>query len=247
MIITDNRIFIIAQGRSGSTLLWNIFRHLPKFTTFYEPLHPTLLSNIKDGFGPHGRSRHWKVTEYWEEYRQVPELEKYYKSLEESSLEEKFDYFDKLSESTDKISVYKILRLWGHIKELRIRYPDANIIHLWRDVDTQFNSFIHGGFEIEPGRIALDYFGEWRLGYELQYPNTHVPEQLNGDEVLKYYKGIWELAREEGLQYSNLSLHYESILIRPDRELKPMLEMFDCEEHLDDAVNLVVKPPKYPI
>src|SRR5437763_16548303 len=32
-------IFITGRFRSGSTLLWNIFRHIPGCTAYYEPLN----------------------------------------------------------------------------------------------------------------------------------------------------------------------------------------------------------------
>ena len=40
--ISKAPIFVTSRFRSGSTLLWNIFRHIGGMTTFYEPLNESL-------------------------------------------------------------------------------------------------------------------------------------------------------------------------------------------------------------
>jgi hypothetical protein len=40
-------IFITARFRSGSTLLWNMFRRLRGYRAYYEPCHPNLLAHIQ--------------------------------------------------------------------------------------------------------------------------------------------------------------------------------------------------------
>src|SRR4029453_9208736 len=38
-VATRRPVFITARFRSGSTLLWNLFRHLSGCTSYYEPLN----------------------------------------------------------------------------------------------------------------------------------------------------------------------------------------------------------------
>src|SRR5690606_37473813 len=59
-------VFITSRFRSGSTLLWNVFRHLPDFTAYYEPF------NERRWFDPTTRGEsvdatHRNVSDYWRE------------------------------------------------------------------------------------------------------------------------------------------------------------------------------------
>src|SRR5687768_15177301 len=70
-------IFITARFRSGSTLLWNIFRNAPGFTAYYEP------HNERRWFDPACRGdrvdgTHRGVSDYWAEYQGLEDLARYY-------------------------------------------------------------------------------------------------------------------------------------------------------------------------
>lgn len=60
-------VFVTARFRTGSTLLWNIFRHVDDCTAYYEPL------NERRWFD-HSLRREWVdpthtgVEDYWREY-----------------------------------------------------------------------------------------------------------------------------------------------------------------------------------
>ena len=60
-------VFITARFRTGSTLLWNIFRHIDGCVSYYEPL------NERRWFDSRARgnridSTHRGVDDYWREY-----------------------------------------------------------------------------------------------------------------------------------------------------------------------------------
>src|SRR5579884_2513478 len=66
-------VFITARFRSGSTLLWNLFRQVGTCTAYYEPL------NERRWFDPAGRgantdAAHRHVDNYWREYDGLEEL-----------------------------------------------------------------------------------------------------------------------------------------------------------------------------
>jgi len=63
-------VFITARFRSGSTLLWNLFRHMPGITAYYEPLHPTLQLPSAARV-PVGDPTHYGVDNYWSEYERI--------------------------------------------------------------------------------------------------------------------------------------------------------------------------------
>jgi hypothetical protein len=73
-----NPIFITARFRSGSTLLWNIFRASPAFTSYYEPM------NERQWFNPALRGywidpTHRQAEAYWKEYEGLEELGRFYR------------------------------------------------------------------------------------------------------------------------------------------------------------------------
>src|SRR5688572_7553199 len=71
-------VFITARFRSGSTLLWNLFRNVPGCTAFYEPL------NERRWFDPAARGdridkTHLGVSDYWREYEGLAHLGQWYR------------------------------------------------------------------------------------------------------------------------------------------------------------------------
>ena len=74
----DDAIFITARFRSGSTLLWNLFRHVDGMTAYYEPF------NERRWFDPASRgdridTTHRHVDDYWREYEGFEDLGQYYR------------------------------------------------------------------------------------------------------------------------------------------------------------------------
>src|SRR5205807_1818767 len=74
----SDAVFITGRFRSGSTLLWNLFRNAPNVTAYYEPL------NERRWFDPRARGdrvdrTHRFVAEYWREYDGLEELGDYYR------------------------------------------------------------------------------------------------------------------------------------------------------------------------
>ena len=71
-------VFITGRFRSGSTLLWNIFRHVGGCRSYYEPL------NERRWFDPEQRRRdtdptHIGVSDYWREYEGIGHLRAIFK------------------------------------------------------------------------------------------------------------------------------------------------------------------------
>ena len=63
-------IFITGRFRSGSTLLWNLMRHLPGCTAYYEPFNENAWAAGPLPVDP----THKHVTDYWREYAGVRPL-----------------------------------------------------------------------------------------------------------------------------------------------------------------------------
>src|SRR5207249_2845626 len=70
-------IFITGRFRSGSTLLWNLFRHVEGITSYYEPFNERRWFDEATR-GDRVDPTHLHVTEYWSEYAGLSELSNYY-------------------------------------------------------------------------------------------------------------------------------------------------------------------------
>lgn len=138
--MTDSRpIFITARFRTGSTLLWNLFRNVSLFRAYYEPLHPGLLAHLE-----HTQAGHDGVDSYWDEYwpmvswlqkahrenfgtgrllleadDEYPELEQYIRGL--------------IQQSGDRIPVLQFNRVDFRLPWLRRKFPEARLLHLRRN------------------------------------------------------------------------------------------------------------------
>ena len=71
----DDIILVSARFRSGSTLLWNLFRNLPGFVSYYEPFNERRWFDAA-ARGERVDATHRKVADYWAEYDGMAELGK---------------------------------------------------------------------------------------------------------------------------------------------------------------------------
>ena len=69
----DDIIFITSRFRSGSTLLWNLFREVGGCTSYYEPFNERQWFN-KALRGDDVDSSHRGVDDYWAEYNDLERL-----------------------------------------------------------------------------------------------------------------------------------------------------------------------------
>ena len=73
----DDIVFVTGRFRSGSTLLWNIFRSMGPATSYYEPFNERRWFD-KLSRGTRVDSTHRGVSDYWAEYEGLEILSKYY-------------------------------------------------------------------------------------------------------------------------------------------------------------------------
>lgn len=132
-------VFITARFRSGSTLLWNLFRSVPSFQAYYEPLHNALLAHLE-----HTPADHDGVDSYWDEYwPMVSWLEKTHREdfgVSRLHLEADDDYPELeqyihglIERSGDRTPVLQFNRVDFRLPWLRRRFPEALLIHMRRN------------------------------------------------------------------------------------------------------------------
>lgn len=246
-------IFITARFRSGSTLLWNIYRNAVGAHAYYEPLHEQLPELIKLNISP--QSRHFFVDSYFKQYPNVDRLSNFHKSefgvhrlfLETNdAYPEMRDYLRYLISfpPQNQTVVLQENRIDFRLAWIKSNFPEAILIHLYRSPRDQWISSIEG----YPGNIDLDIDSDpyrittWSRDLVHQFPFLASPF-IRHPYQRHYY--LWKLSCLMGKQVADFSLAYEDLLSEPKKFIRQLLEFgqVDTRENLENCLNLIVKRP----
>src|SRR5262245_22471106 len=146
--LRSDAIIITARFRSGSTLLWNLFRHLDDVTAYYEPF------NERRWFDPQSRGNkidltHKKVDDYWREYNGLEQLQALYREewiQRNLYMDATFwdpgmkRYVEMLIEAAAGRPVLQFNRIDFRLPWFRRHFPHAKIVHLYRHPRDQWCS-----------------------------------------------------------------------------------------------------------
>lgn len=248
-------VFITARFRTGSTLLWNLFRHVNGVTSYYEPL------NERRWFDPLARGErkdatHRKVEEYWKEYEGLEELSHLY---QESWIERDLlmgpdswapqlkRYVEVLVERAKGRPVLQFNRIDFRLPWFRKYFPGAKIVHLYRHPRDQWCSCFPGG-NYYPANAGMVGFAEYDHFYlrnwarDLRY---HIPflDEKNITHPYQLFYYIWRLSYLFGRKYAHHSLAFEQLVGNPDTTIRELFAAVGITEFdLPKLKTLVDKP-----
>ncbi|HLN27751.1 MAG TPA: sulfotransferase [Gemmataceae bacterium] len=248
-------VIISGRFRSGSTLLWNIFRHIEGCVAFYEPF------NERRWFDPSLRGErvdptHKQVENYWKEYDGLEHLGDYYKeewTYRNLYMDEEFwnpgmkRYIDLLINKTTGRPVLQFNRIDFRLPWIRHHYPLAKIIHLYRHPRDQWCSALldlkrFGKDESFAEFAVCDDFYLLNWARDLKY---HFPfldqEEVSNPYQLFYY--IWKLSYLFGRRYSDYSICFEHLVSDPPTELQALFSVVEIEHYeLTQLKQLIMTP-----
>jgi len=252
----DDIIIVSARFRSGSTLLWNLFRNIPGFVSYYEPF------NERRWFDPATRgervdSTHRKVADYWTEYDGMAELgDVFDDAWNEQGLYMSEDawnprmksYMEQLVEGADGRPVLQFNRLDFRLPWARRTFPNAKMVHLYRHPRDQWTSNLQKIERFSPdGKMAdfaeVDgfYLLNWARDFKYHFP--FLDEQaIEHPYQLHYY--LWKLSYVYGRSWSDISVGFEELTTNPERALFQLFEA--CEipvPFIEDLLPLIEPPP----
>jgi hypothetical protein len=155
-------VFITARFRSGSTLLWNIFRNVERCTAYYEPL------NERRWFDPAARGNrvdatHVGVSDYWREYEGLSNLATLYQAhwIERHLFmgpqfwdPNLFKYIRTLIDAAPHQAVLQFNRVDFRLPWLRRTFPEARVVHLYRHPRDQWCSSLVDVTSFSPAGTA---------------------------------------------------------------------------------------------
>lgn len=248
-------IFVTGRFRSGTTLLWNLFRNIGSVTAYYEPL------NERRWFDPGRRgtrtdATHKNVDDYWREYDGLEELGRYYREdwirkrlyMDASSWDSGLkQYIQRMIERAPGRSVLQFNRVDFRLPWLRAQFPEAKVVHLYRHPRDQWCSFL-----MDISRVPKDsslaafephdhfYLMIWAKDLKYHFPFLDEREVSHPYELFYY---LWKLSYLFGVRYSDYSLSFESLVTDFDSELPALLKAMDIQDYdLAKLRALVVRP-----
>lgn len=238
-----NIIFITSRFRTGSTLLWNLFRQTKQFKAFYEPFNERQWFN-KAKRGVNTDTTHKHVTDYWKEYNNLEKLGQYYDEswirdqlyMDQHSFNPNMkNYIDTIINSCSEDIVLQFNRIDFRLPWIKHHFPNAKILHLYRNPRDQWISTLvdknKQSAEAIDAKIFHDYFylNLWAKDLAMAFPILKNWKKMHSYEL--FYM-IWKLSYLYGDKYSDLSISYENLAHNPKNTTDEISAFINIKEAL---------------
>jgi hypothetical protein len=245
-------VFITGRFRSGSTLLWNLFRQVPSVTAYYEPF------NERRWFDPQTRGgrvdpTHVNVSDYWREYDGLDELSELFDENwkfrqlympAEAVNTDMQRYIQTLVERARKRAVIQFNEVDFRLPWLRRCFPTARIVHLYRNPREQWRSTLRGT-AVRMNGLTLEefephdgyYLCRWARDLRHSFPFIDVHPKTH---PYKLFYQVWRLSYAFGVLYAELSVALEQILASPRETISMIMRACEIDDYdLDRMVGIL--------
>ena len=249
-------IIITARFRTGSTLLWNLFRNIPGHTAYYEPFNERRWFDSA-ARGSHRDLTHRKVEDYWREYEGLAILGKYYQQQWiDRDLFMDADVWDPamkryveiLIEHAAGRPVLQFNRIDFRLPWFRWHFPCAKVIHLYRHPRDQWISSLVDAASCPKEITTRDfgprdhyYLGCWARDLKYQFPFLDE-SQIEHPYQMFYY--LWQMSYMFGRRYAHHSLAFEDLTDNPESCLKELFAVLNVANGDLEHLRGIIDKPK---
>lgn len=254
--MSQRPIFITARFRSGSTLLWNMFRQMPGCISFYEPCNDSLISHLEYSQPPDPNHRNVSSS-YWEEYRPILADLRARHMLEFGVSRLYLDAGDEFPElehfiqylvtaADGRVPVLQFNRVDFRLPWLRKRFPEAFLLYLRRNHRDNWFSIaraLPGNTWRDPLQDARESLVLWSVALSHVFPFLFSP--LVETSYHRHYL-LWRLSALAGERLADLTLDFDQdILADPLGSAKRLAEIAgQPDADLDAVAQVVVEPER---
>lgn len=246
-------VIITGRFRSGSTLLWNLFRTAPGTTAYYEPFNERRWFDASHR-GSRVDPTHRGVDDYWREYEGLDELARYYDESwirrhlympAEAVHPRMLAYVETMIARAPGRPVLQFNRIDFRLPWFRAWFPHAPIVHVYRHPRDQWCSTLAGASFGPGGRLAdfqpvdVFYLRLWAEDLKHYFPFLTLDPDAHPYEL---FFEIWRLSHLFGQTYADISIAFESLLEDPGGVITRLFETCRMPLGDPDRLTALVQP-----
>lgn len=249
----DDIVFINSRFRSGSTVLWNVFRNIDTCTAYYEPFNERRWFD-KQARGEHVDTTHIGVDDYSKEYDGLEHLNLFYQEdwirhhlfMDEQAWDPKMKaYICELIKSAKGRPILQFNRIDFRLPWLKQHFPNAKFIHLYRHPRDQWFSFLTDKTLMNKDDVVNTYQDAFYLNSWCDDLAKHFPflDSIYTPHPYQRFYYLWKLSFLYGQKFCNQSIAYETLSAEPITTLTHLFNELNIDlSYVKQAASVLEKP-----